>query len=130
LNFIPIYAIGKEIFNLFPTQALEIFISYGSLKMSNIQVLTVRIPLELKERLEQQAKFQGTSLNQLSNYLLTTQLTQLETLSFLEKKLARKQIHDLKKKVKSILTKIPDREVSTLQRRIHFGGLINQTPTG
>jgi len=79
--------------------------------MSNIQVLTVRIPLELKERLEQQAKFQRTSLNQLSNYLLTTQLTQLETLSFLEKKLARKHIHDLKKKVKSILKKIPDREV-------------------
>lgn len=79
--------------------------------MHNIQVLTIKIPLELKERLEQQAKFQGTSLNQLSNYLLTTQLTQLETLSFLEKKLARQNIPDLKKKVKNILKKIPDREV-------------------
>lgn len=79
--------------------------------MSNIQILTIRIPLELKERLEQQAKFQGTSLNQLSNYLLTTQLTQLETLSFLEKKLARQHIHDLKKKVNTILKKIPEREV-------------------
>jgi predicted DNA-binding protein len=84
--------------------------------MSNTQVLTVRIPLELKERLEQQAKFQGTSLNQLSNYLLTTQLTQLETLSFLEKKLARQHIHDLKKKVKIILKKIPDREVPEWDR--------------
>lgn len=79
--------------------------------MSNAQALTIRIPLELKERLEQQAKFQGISLNQLSNYLLTTQLTQLETLSLLERKLARKHIHDLKKKVKNVLKKIPDREV-------------------
>lgn len=79
--------------------------------MSNAQALTIRIPLELKERLEQQAKFQGISLNQLSNYLLTTQLTQLETLSLFEKKLARKHIRDLKIKVKNVLKKIPDREV-------------------
>ncbi len=79
--------------------------------MGNTQVLTLRIPMELKKRLERQAKYQGTSINQLTNYLLTTQLTQLETLSSLESKLSKKSIPDLKKKVKDILEKIPDRPV-------------------
>ena len=83
----------------------------GVKKMSNAQVLTLRIPRELKNRLERQAKYQGTSINQLTNYLLTTQLTQLETLSSLETKLAKQSIPDLKKKVKNILEKIPDRPV-------------------
>jgi hypothetical protein len=83
----------------------------GVKKMSNSQVLTLRIPMELKKRLERQAKYQGTSINQLTNYLLTTQLTQLETLSSLESKLSKKSIPDLKKKVKNILEKIPDRPV-------------------
>ena len=43
------------------------------------QVVTLRVPNELKSRLEQQAKVQGVSLNNLANYLLTTQLSQLET---------------------------------------------------
>jgi hypothetical protein len=79
--------------------------------MSNTQVLTLRIPMELKKRLERQAKYQGTSINQLTNYLLTTQLTQLETLASLESKLSKKSIPDLKKKVKNILEKVPDRPV-------------------
>jgi hypothetical protein len=79
--------------------------------MGNTQVLTLRIPMELKKRLERQAKYQGTSVNQLTNYLLTTQLTQLETLASLESKLSKKSIPDLKKKVKNILEKIPDQPV-------------------
>ncbi|NIM17160.1 MAG: toxin-antitoxin system HicB family antitoxin [Candidatus Aminicenantes bacterium] len=79
--------------------------------MSNTQTLTLRIPIELKKRLERQAKHQRTSINQLTNYLLTTQLTQLETLSSLESRLSQKSIPDLKKKVKDILKKVPDRDV-------------------
>lgn len=67
--------------------------------------------MELKIRLERLAKYQGTSLNQLSNYLLTTQLTQLETLSALETRLSNKSIPDLKEKVRNILEKVPDRPV-------------------
>jgi hypothetical protein len=79
--------------------------------MNNAQVLTLKIPSELKRRLERQAKFQGTSLNQLTNYLLTTQLTQLETLSALETRLSQKSVPNLKKKVENILKKIPDKNV-------------------
>jgi len=79
--------------------------------MSNSHVSTIRIPTELKKRLEREAKYQGTSINQLTNYLLTTQLTQLEMLSALDTKLSKKSIPDLRKKVNGILNKIPDRPV-------------------
>jgi hypothetical protein len=83
----------------------------GVEKMSNTNVLTLRIPIELKRRLEKQAKYQGTSLNQLTNYLLTTQLTQLEALSELDNRLSKKAIPDLKTKVRAILDRVPDRSV-------------------
>lgn len=79
--------------------------------MSNSQVLTIKIPMELKKRLEREAKYQGTSINHLTNYLLTTQLTQMEMLSSLETKISKKSISGLKKKVHGILNKIPDRPV-------------------
>lgn len=51
------------------------------------------------------------SLNQLTNYLLNMQLTQLESVSILESKLENKSISSLKKKVKKTLSKVPSREV-------------------
>ena len=86
--------------------------------MSNSHVSTIKIPTELKNRLEREAKYQGTSINQLINYLLTTQLTQLEMLSALETKLSKKSIPDLKKKVNGILNKIPDRAVPEWDSKI------------
>jgi len=73
--------------------------------------LTLRMPAELKKRLEREAKYQGVSLNQLSNYMLAVQLTQLETVSALETKLSGKSVSRLKKKVNSILDNIPKRSV-------------------
>ncbi|MCP4214597.1 MAG: hypothetical protein GY765_08065 [bacterium] len=81
--------------------------------MSNADSLTIKIPLELKLRLEQKAKYQGISLNQLSTYLLTTQLTQMEILSAFEGRLARKSIAELKEKAGKILGKVPDHPVPT-----------------
>ena len=54
--------------------------------MNKSLTLTVRMPAELKKRLEREAKYQGVSLNQLTNYMLTIQLTQLETISAIENK--------------------------------------------
>ncbi len=45
--------------------------------MNHAHTLTIKIPLELKQRLEKEALHQGTSLDQLTSYLITTQLTQL-----------------------------------------------------
>ena len=78
--------------------------------MSETNVITLRVPWELKRRLEKQARFQGVSLNQLSNYLLNEQLTQLELIASLESRLAEKSIDGLKIKVSNILKKVPRRE--------------------
>ncbi|WML92119.1 toxin-antitoxin system HicB family antitoxin [Thiothrix lacustris] len=71
------------------------------------QVVTLRVPNELKSRLEQQAKVQGVSLNNLANYLLTTQLSQLETFAGIEQRLRTKNLSDLKQKIASLLDKVP-----------------------
>ena len=78
--------------------------------MSKTNVLTLRVPWELKRRLEKESKFQGVSLNQLSNYLLNEQLTQLELISSLESRLSEKSIDDLKIKVSNILNKVPKKK--------------------
>lgn len=79
--------------------------------MSSTQVVTLRMPKELKRRLDREAKYQGVSLNQLTNYLINIQLTHLESVSILESRMEKKSIPNLKRKVKKILSKVPDRKV-------------------
>ncbi len=84
--------------------------------MSDSQVVTLRLPKDLKRRLEREAKYQGVSINQLTNYLLNSQLTQLESVSILESRLSNKSVNNLKKKVKKIMSKVPSREVQSWDR--------------
>jgi len=84
--------------------------------MNNTQVLTLRMPTELKVRLEREAKHQRVSLNQLANYMLNIQITQLEMVSMLESRLSRKSISSLKRRVSNILQKVPSREVQEWDR--------------
>ena len=79
--------------------------------MSNTQVVTLRMPDDLKKRLEAEAKRQGVSINQLANYMLNTQITELETISKLERRLSRKSVASLRPRVKTILDKVPKRPV-------------------
>jgi len=84
--------------------------------MNNTQVLTLRMPTELKVRLEREAKYQRVSLNQLANYMLNIQITQLEMISMLESRLSRKSISSLKRRVSSVLQRVPSREVQEWDR--------------
>jgi hypothetical protein len=79
--------------------------------MNKTQVVTLRMPIEMKKRLEREAKYQGVSINQLTNYLLNVQLTQMEVITSLELRLKRKSIPALKVRVNRILNKIPSRKV-------------------
>ena len=79
--------------------------------MSDTQVVTLRMPRELKRRLDREAKYQGVSLNQLANYLVNTQLTHMESVSILESRIEKKSIPALKRKARRILNKVPDRNV-------------------
>ena len=78
--------------------------------MSKTQIVTLRVPVELKSRLEHEAKHQGVSLNNLANYFLTTQLSQIEALSVIESRISQKNITDLKSKVRKILDAVPKRK--------------------
>ena len=84
--------------------------------MSNTQVVTLRMPKELKRRLEREAKYQGVSINQLANYLMTIQLTYLESVSILESRLEKKSVPSLKIKVRELLNSVPEREVPNWDR--------------
>lgn len=81
------------------------------MKMNKSQIVTLRMPVELKHRLEREARYQGVSINQLTNYLLTVQLTQMESVSILESRLSEKSLPDLKKRVFKALDRVPDRKV-------------------
>lgn len=81
------------------------------------QAVTIRMPYDLQQRLEHVADIQGVSVNQLVNYFVTVQLTQLETLSALETRLAQKTLPDLKAKVGAILDRVPDRDVPAWDER-------------
>jgi len=78
--------------------------------MNKTQIVTLRVPFELKVRLEKEAKHQGVSLNNLANYYLTTQLSQIEALSAIESRISKKNIAGLKSKVKKILDAVPKRK--------------------
>lgn len=84
--------------------------------MSNTQVVTLRKPKELKRNLEREAQYQGVSINQLANYLITIQLTHLESVSILESRIQNKSIPSLKSKVRDILNNVPEREVPVWDR--------------
>ncbi len=73
--------------------------------MSNTQVVTLRLPKDLKRRLEREAKYQGVSINQLTSYLLNSQLTQLESISILESRISKKSVKSLKDKQKKFFPK-------------------------
>lgn len=75
--------------------------------MSKSQIVTLRVPMDLKVRLELEAKHQGVSINNLANYLLATQLSQLEALSAIDERLKKRNITALKKNVKKILNAVP-----------------------
>ena len=74
--------------------------------MNKTQVVTLRIPADLKARLENEAHLQGVSMNNLANYMLTTQITQIEVLSALEARISKKDIPSLKAKATKVLDSV------------------------
>lgn len=86
-------------------------VSESELSGNKGKIATLRIPLKLKSRLDQQAKLQGVSVNNLANYMLTTQISQLETLPAIERRLLKSDVDALKQKVTAVLDKVPRKEI-------------------
>lgn len=84
--------------------------------MSNTQSILIRVPRDLKERLQEQARLQGVSLNQLIGYSLSREVSYLEARTYLERRLAGKTPEEIHQRFAQVMRKIEDRDVPEWDR--------------
>ena len=72
-------------------------------------VLTIRVPRDLKERIEKSAHRQGVSMNQFAIYLFTRELSELEAASFFQEQYAGKSPRDIFQDFDEVMSKVPSR---------------------
>lgn len=75
----------------------------------NKNVMTIRVPEDLKERIEKFALLQGVSINQFALYTFTKELAELETNKFFRNELKSKK-KDTLKNFDLLMSSIPARE--------------------
>jgi hypothetical protein len=69
-------------------------------------VLTLRIPFELKHKIELQAEKQGVSVNQLAMYLFTKDMVELDTHNYLRNYWKNKSKKQIFYDVRSVMAKV------------------------
>ena len=79
--------------------------------MAKRSVMTIRIPEDLKDRLEKVAVIQGVSLNQFALYAFTKELAELETSRYFKEVLKNKAKDEIAKGFDEVLKKVKNREV-------------------
>lgn len=72
-------------------------------------VLTIRVPLDLKERIAKVAEGQGVSMNQFAIYAFTRQLGEVEVAEFLRAQGAGRTSDRLRRDFEAVLAKVPRR---------------------
>ena len=77
--------------------------------MNEKSVLTIRIPKELKKRLEVASSNQGVSLNQFALYTFTRELTEIENSSTLQNYLSNHNKDEILKNFDEAMTKVKKR---------------------
>ena len=73
-------------------------------------VITLRIPFELKHKIELQAEKQGVSVNQLAMYLFTKDMAELDTHNFLRKYWKNKSKKQLFNDGRSVMAKVGNKK--------------------
>lgn len=84
--------------------------------MAKANVMTIRVPEELKERIENTASLQGVSINQFALYAFTKELAELENSHHFRKYLKGKKREDIIKNFDLLMKRIPAREVPDWDR--------------
>lgn len=79
-------------------------------------ILTIRVPEELKSRIEKYSALQGVSINQFALYAFTKELAELENNRYFTKVLREKNKQEILEAFDRIMSKIPDREVPDWDR--------------
>ena len=82
--------------------------------MSNTQVITLRIPSDLKQRVARLATEQGVSINQLVTYALTEKVTALEAERFLTSAWRGKTEAEIFAEFDAVMAKVPTREEDSI----------------
>jgi len=74
-------------------------------------VLTIRIPKELKHKIQQVADQQGVSINQLALYAFTKEIKELETSDFFNKYWSSKSKKEIYNEFDEVIKKIGEKDV-------------------
>jgi len=88
--------------------------------MNNTQVITLRIPADLKTRVAQLAAEQGVSINQLVTYALTEKVTALEAERFLASTWRGKTEAEVFAEFDAVMAKVPEREEEAIPQWDRF----------
>ncbi|MFW5743467.1 MAG: toxin-antitoxin system HicB family antitoxin [Spirochaetota bacterium] len=84
--------------------------------------LTIRVPEELKQRLEKVATLQGVSVNQFALYAFTKEIADLEASSYFQSVLKGVDKKTMIKEMDRILAAVPERTVPEWDRMEDAGG--------
>jgi FAD synthase len=79
--------------------------------MPKTNVMTIRVPEELKERIENTAMLQGVSINQFALYAFTKELSELENSQYFKQFLKDKSKEDIIKGFDEVMGKVKNRTV-------------------
>jgi len=79
--------------------------------MTKRNVLTIRVPEELKERIEKLSESQGVSINQFALYAFTKELGEIETSTFFKYFYKGKTKDQVFNNLNSVLGKVQNRKV-------------------
>jgi FAD synthase len=74
-------------------------------------VLTIRVPEELKEKIEKYSALQGVSINQFALYAFTKELAELETNRYFTRTLREKSKQEILQNFDQIMSRVPKRDV-------------------
>ncbi len=83
--------------------------------------LTIRVPEDLKQRLEKVATLQGVSVNQFALYAFTKEIADLEASSYFQSVLKGVDKKTMIKEMDRILASVPERTVPEWDRREDAG---------
>jgi len=79
--------------------------------MAKSNVMTIRVPEELKERIESTAILQGVSINQFALYAFTKELAELENSSFFRHYLKDRKKSEILRDFDTVMGKVQSRDV-------------------
>jgi FAD synthase len=73
--------------------------------------LTIRVPEDLKERIEKYSAMQGVSINQFALYAFTKEIGELETNRYFSTRLRESNKQEILSGFDEVMKKVPQREV-------------------